>query len=52
VVWAVMYASAAEERTERSQSALGVNGMAVVARITRLRIDAVLKVESIILCAF
>jgi len=47
-----MYASAAEERAERSQSALGVNGMAVVARITRLSIDVVLEGESIILCAF
>lgn len=52
MLWALMYASAAEERAERSQSALRVNGMAVVARITRLSIDAVLEGESIILCAF
>ena len=47
-----MYASAAEERAERSQSIVSVNGIAVVAIITRLSIDAVFEVESIILCYF
>lgn len=51
-VWAAMYASAAEERTERSQSDVDFNGIAVVARITRLNIDAVCEGENIILCDF